>query len=83
MKKCYFCNGDIEKKSVDFEFWWESDLVVFKDVPAMVCQQCGEKYFHSKVSKKMKELAQKAVRKEIRYRDLTVPLISYGDSVLA
>ena len=32
MKKCYFCNGDIEKKSIDFDFWWEGDLVVFQKV---------------------------------------------------
>lgn len=81
MKKCYFCNGDIEKKSIDFDFWWEGDLVVFQKVPALVCQQCGEKYFLSKVSKKMKELARKAMKKEIKFRDLSVPLISYGEAI--
>jgi len=45
MIKCYFCKGKIEEKRVRVDFRWGDELVVIEDVPAEVCQQCGEKYF--------------------------------------
>ena len=48
-EKCQFCGGIVTKKTVSLDLWKKEKLYVFKSVPAKVCEQCGEKYFSSKV----------------------------------
>jgi len=57
MKGCYFCKGKVKEQRVRVDFRWGDELVVIKDVPAEVCQQCGEKYFNPEVYKEMENLA--------------------------
>ncbi len=57
MKRCYFCKGRIVGQEVRVDFRWGDDLVVIEDVPAEVCQQCGEKYLRPGVYKAMENLA--------------------------
>lgn len=77
MEKCFFCKGTLEVKTVNFDFRWGESLVLFENVPALVCQQCGEKYFSNEVSHRMKEMAKSAIKKEIKVRELCVPVLSY------
>jgi YgiT-type zinc finger domain-containing protein len=49
MTECYFCKGRVEQQKVDVDFRWGRKLKVIEDVPAGVCQQCGEKYFEASV----------------------------------
>ena len=56
--KCYFCGGHVSEKKVIVDYRWGEDLItVFKNVPAGVCQQCGEKYLESGVYKELERLA--------------------------
>ena len=48
-EKCQFCNGTIKNKTVSLDLWIKEKLYVFKNVPARVCDQCGEKYIASKI----------------------------------
>ena len=57
MSRCYFCKGKVVEKKVKVDFRWGDELVVIEDVPAEVCQQCGEKYFSPEVYKEMENLA--------------------------
>jgi YgiT-type zinc finger domain-containing protein len=66
MEKCYFCKGRIVEQKVRVDFRWGDELVVIEDVPAEVCQQCGEKYFSPEVYKAMENLA-KAKEKPIKH----------------
>jgi len=56
-KKCFFCGGKVieEKITVDYR-WGEEFLAVFKNVPAGVCQVCGEQYFKSEIVKEMERV---------------------------
>ena len=45
MKTCYFCKGEVVKKKIQHVHQWGEKIVLFEDVPAEVCQQCGEIYF--------------------------------------
>jgi len=47
--KCQFCGGGVKKESVSIDLWKKEKLYIFKNVPAKVCEQCGEKYFSSKI----------------------------------
>ena len=55
--ECYFCKGRVVQEKVTVDFRWGQKLKVIEDVPAGVCQQCGEKYFQSTVYKAMEKLA--------------------------
>ena len=57
MTACYFCKGKIVQQNVKVDFRWGRKLKVIENVPARVCQQCGEKYFQSGVYKAMEKLA--------------------------
>ena len=57
MSRCYFCKGKVVEKKIKVDFRWGDELVVIEDVPAEVCQQCGEKYFSPEVYKEMENLA--------------------------
>jgi len=59
LMKCYFCGGKVKEEQVAVDFWWGEKLVIIKDVPAKVCQQCGEKFFSAGVYKEMESLVQR------------------------
>jgi len=55
--KCYFCKAKVVQQQVTIDYRWGDDLVVIRDVPAGVCEQCGEKYLESGVYKELERLA--------------------------
>ena len=57
-RQCYFCKGKTGVKNIDVDFRWEGKLYVIRDVPVEVCNQCGERYYSSDVSKKIDHLVQ-------------------------
>ena len=57
--RCHFCKGDVVEQRVTVDYrWGEALLVVIRNVPAGVCQVCGEQYFKAEVVKEMEKLAQ-------------------------
>ncbi len=63
---CYFCKGNVVEQVTSVDFWWGDDLKIIENVPARICQQCGEKYFEAAVYKEMERLARgsgKAIRR--------------------
>lgn len=56
---CYFCGrGILEDKRVTVDFRWGDQLVIIKDIPAQVCNECGERYYSLEVSKEMDRIVQ-------------------------
>ncbi len=65
METCYFCRtGILEDKHVTVDFRWGDNLIIIENVPAKVCNECGERYYSASISRKMEEVAiqQKADR---------------------
>jgi len=55
--RCHFCGGEVVEKRVTVDYrWGESLLAVIANVPAGVCQICGEQYFKAEVIKEMEKL---------------------------
>jgi YgiT-type zinc finger domain-containing protein len=52
---CSFCGGPVEANQIDYDYRRKGHLLVISNVPAGVCRQCGEKYFHPDVLKRMDE----------------------------
>lgn len=50
---CSFCDGDVREAKVELEYRYQGKLYIFQNVPAGVCEQCGEKYLTAKVTKEI------------------------------
>ncbi len=57
LDKCYFCKARVVQQPVTVDYRWGDALVVIKDVPVGLCQQCGEKYLSGDVYKELEKLA--------------------------
>lgn len=51
------CEGRLEAKRGREYFRYGQALVIIEDVPAWVCNKCGERYHHAHVYKKMRQIA--------------------------
>lgn len=56
MTCCYLCGGNTEHRLVTAENWWDDKLTLVENVPAWVCEDCGEAYFGAEVCKQLDRL---------------------------
>jgi YgiT-type zinc finger domain-containing protein len=75
--KCYFCKAKVVEQQITIDYRWGDALVVIKDVPAGVCQQCGEKYLTSEVYKELEKLAKS---KSHLMGKMTVDILTFEES---
>jgi len=68
---CSFCGGEVKEGKVELDYRYQGRLFVFQNVPAGVCQQCGEKYLTAKVAK---EIEQRVQTKENWDKTISVPV---------
>ena len=56
--KCHFCGGGVSERKITVDYRWGDKLVtVIKNVPAGVCEVCGEQYFKALIVKAMERVA--------------------------
>ena len=56
--RCHSCRGEVVEQRVTVDYrWGEALLVVIRNVPAGVCQVCGEQYLKAEVVKEMERVA--------------------------
>ncbi len=51
------CEGHLEAKRRREYFRHGEALIIIEDVPAWVCNKCGERYHHARVFKRMRQIA--------------------------
>jgi YgiT-type zinc finger domain-containing protein len=62
MVKCLICKtGDIEPGTTTFTAEREGRAFVFRNVPARVCEQCGEPYFDAAVVRRLEQQIDQAM----------------------
>ncbi len=55
---CHFCGGEVIVQRVTVDYRWGNELLaVVRNVPAGVCQTCGEQYLKSEVVKELERVA--------------------------
>ena len=70
--KCHFCGGEVLEKRITIDYRWGDKLMaIIENVPAGVCQVCGEQYFKAEVVKEMERIA---TSEETPKRMLQVPI---------
>lgn len=72
--KCAICrNGQTRSERITVTLDKGQTILVFKDVPAQVCENCGEEYVSAEINRRLLELAGEAAR-----RGVTLELLQYA-----
>ncbi len=78
--RCDLCGGELRPGKTTLEFWRGQELIVIKDLPADVCEQCGEAYLSVETSERLDRfLADYPQHKPERY--LAVPQFSAAQAM--
>lgn len=75
---CSFCGGEVKEGRVELDYRYKGKLYIFQNVPAGVCQQCGERYLTADVAKKIEHSIK---TKEKWDKTITVPVEVFSGSV--
>ncbi len=54
--KCDLCNGVYHRKAVVFSFQRRGKSVIVEDVPALVCERCGDTLFSASTVQDIEDL---------------------------
>jgi YgiT-type zinc finger domain-containing protein len=72
--KCAICrNGNTIAGTITVVLDNKETTLVFKDVPAQICDNCGEEYLSSETNKRLLRLSKEAVR-----RGVSLELLRYA-----
>ena len=67
--KCTICkNGETNKGLTTVTLERNGSLIVFNEVPADICDNCGEAYFSLETTQKLELLADEAIKKAHKLR---------------
>ena len=70
------CKGKLEEKNTTFMVDLDNCIIIIKNVPSLVCEQCGEVSYSNEVSKQLEKLVN-AVRNSIT----EITIINYSEKV--
>ena len=71
--KCLMCHHDMVDRHVTLDLRYEGELVVVEEVPAIVCENCGERVFTPDVTRQVQALAQ---QRQKAAKTIVVPVFS-------
>jgi YgiT-type zinc finger domain-containing protein len=57
---CTFCKGSTKLQTINFPIDLESTFILVKEVPAIVCQQCGEYFLEDNIAERIEDIAETA-----------------------
>lgn len=75
---CSFCGGEVKEEKVELDYRYKGKLYTFQNVPAGVCQQCGEKYLVAKIAK---EIEHRVQTKKNWDKAVSVPVDVFSEEV--
>ena len=73
---CFMCKGKLEEKNTTFMAELDNCIIIIKNVPSLVCEQCGEVSYSNEVSKQLEKLVN-AVKNSIT----EITIINYSEKV--
>ena len=71
--KCLICHSEMVRKKITVDLRIGDELLVIEQVPATVCEHCGERVFAPAVAKKLQALGKQRGKAP---RTLRVPVFS-------
>ncbi|MEW6607791.1 MAG: YgiT-type zinc finger protein [bacterium] len=76
--QCEFCEGEMEQRRVLARFCFKGQTIYVENVPAWVCNKCGEQYFDASVYKHLEKIAWQ--REQIQ-RIISFPLAEFDRAI--
>jgi YgiT-type zinc finger domain-containing protein len=73
---CALCNGKLEESTTEFLARASGEVVIINNVPALVCEQCGEAYYSLETSRKIDAVMSEAHRKKLCVRPVPAGEVS-------
>ncbi len=74
-ERCYFCKtGSLEHKRTTMTLHRDDQVIMIENVPAKVCDSCGEVVFEAEVVESAHELAEEILSTGKADRQLIVPV---------
>lgn len=56
MTNCFFCKGDMKAATTTHVVDLTSCIVIIKNVPCVMCAQCGEVFYDDSVASRLEEI---------------------------
>ena len=56
---CFICKGKTQEMKKPYVAILEECVIIVKNVPAMVCSQCGEVYYTDEVAERLEQIVRK------------------------
>ncbi len=75
--ECDVCGHPVRERLIKQDFWIKDQLVVVDDVPAGVCEKCGEKVVRADVARQIAQLVRDPERRRSA-KVISVPVIKFG-----
>ena len=72
MKNCTFCKGTTKDGFSTFTVDLENCVIVIRNVPAQICEQCGETYYSTEVMQQLFRIAQ-----DVRHNMTEIIIVNY------
>ena len=82
MEPFSICGGRLEEQEVEVVKKSDENVVVIKETPAMVCIQCGERYYSADTVKKIEKIINEAREHEIELHKIFAGEISFSKSAI-
>ena len=75
--KCHVCNGSMVERKIDQDFRIKGRLMVVREVPAGVCERCGEKVVRADVGRQLAAIVTD-VKSLRRAATIAVPVVAFN-----
>ena len=72
MKNCTFCKGTTKDGFSTFTVDLENCVIVIRNVPSQICEQCGETYSSTEVMQQLFRIAQ-----DVRHNMTEIIIVNY------
>lgn len=73
---CFMCKGQMRPGNVNHIVDRDGEIIIIKNVPAIVCKQCGEAFYDNEVMKKVEKIVEEA-----KSNRAEITIINYYDKV--
>ena len=75
--ECVICkNGTTKQGFVTFTLERENVIIVFKNVPALVCENCGDFYLTEETTQLLIDKATKTLEKGVEFEIINLKLVA-------
>lgn len=76
---CKYCESQTHEDTVKTAFWAAGGLVAVEDIPAQVCEGCGQQFYADETARKIAELTEHGLPAEKANRKMFAAVFSLGE----